>query len=33
MEGFILKYRVTPIWRTTFAKSYGISEVLLGTHW
>jgi hypothetical protein len=33
MEGYILKYRVTPIWRTTFAKPYGISEVLLGTHW
>jgi hypothetical protein len=29
MEGSILKYRLTPIWRTTFAKPYGISEVIL----
>jgi hypothetical protein len=33
MEGSILKYKITPIWRTTFAKPYRINEVLLGIHW
>jgi hypothetical protein len=33
IEGFILKYRVTPLWPTdTFGKAYGIKVRCYGEH-